>query len=129
MDYIQAKANEQVITAAVGVASGALKKDGMTADDWKTIQNSGIDWGNEEQEIISYNSFLLMSYDEQVAYLQSLEERCSQALENSIQTVIDANVKRIDEELIPAINTALNTVSNFEGKIDGMGSVGDFLMG
>jgi hypothetical protein len=103
MDYIQAQANKQTITAAVEVASGALKKDGMTLDDWSTIKNSGIDWGNEEKDIVDYNSFLLMSYEEQVAYLQGLEEKYSQALEDSIDTFIDVNTKRVDKELIPAL--------------------------
>lgn len=95
MDYIQAKANEQAITAAVEVASGALKEDGMTQDDWNTIQNSGIDWGNEEQGIIEFNQFMAMTYQAQVEYLDNLANEAREKFNNSLSD----QLSNVDSEL------------------------------
>lgn len=95
MDYIQAKANEQTITAAVEVASGALKEDGMTQDDWSTIQNSGIDWGNEEQGIIEFNQFMSMTYQAQVEYLDNLANAARERFNNSLSD----QMANVDTEL------------------------------
>ena len=95
MDYIQAKANEQTITAAVEVASGALKEDGMTQDDWNTIQNSGIDWGNEEQGIIEFNQFMAMTYQAQVEYLDNLANEAREKFNNSLSD----QLSNVDSEL------------------------------
>lgn len=95
MDYIQAKANEQTITAAVEVASGALKENGMTQDDWNTIQNSGIDWGNEEQGIIEFNQFMAMTYQAQVEYLDNLANAAREKFNNSLSD----QMANVDTEL------------------------------
>lgn len=96
MDYIQAKANEQTITAAVEVASGALKENGMTQDDWNTIQNSGIDWGNEEQGIIEFNQFMAMTYQAQVEYLDNLANAAREKFNNSLSD----QMANVDTELM-----------------------------
>lgn len=84
MNYIQTKANDMTITAAVEVAGKALKEDGMTQEDWSTIENSGIDWGNQEQGIIEFNEFLAMTYQEQVNYLDNLSNEANQRFSNTL---------------------------------------------
>ena len=117
MDYIQAKANEQTITAAVEVASGALKEDGMTQDDWNTIQNSGIDWGNEEQGIIEFNQFMAMTYQAQVEYLDNLANAARERFNNSLS------------EQMSNVDTELTALRARQEELSAMLSTGEFADG
>ena len=117
MDYIQAKANEQTITAAVEVASGALKEDGMTQDDWNTIQNSGIDWGNEEQGIIEFNQFMAMTYQAQVEYLDNLANAARERFNNSLS------------EQMSNVDTELTALRARQEELSTMLSTGEFADG
>lgn len=117
MDYIQAKANEQTITAAVEVASGALKEDGMTQEDWSTIQNSGIDWGNEEQGIIEFNQFMAMTYQAQVEYLDNLANAARERFNNSLS------------EQMSNVDTELTALRARQEELSTMLSTGEFADG
>ena len=73
----------------------------MDKDDWEKIENSGIDWGNEEEGIIKFSEFVNKTYEEQVIYLEQLNARYK---ENSIQLTTDIGIstkerlKQIEEE-------------------------------
>ena len=78
----------QVGLDAVTTAQGSLKKN-MSQDDWDKVENSGIDWGNEEEGIIEYSDFIAKTYEEQLEYLQLLE---SDYREELLKTANDINI-------------------------------------
>jgi hypothetical protein len=68
IERLQGMADQEEIQLkieAINNAQSALKESGMTQEDWTTIKDSGIDWGNEEAGIMEFTDFLKMSYSDQ----------------------------------------------------------------
>ena len=81
LNILQAAADAEKIQAKVTVmneAKGNLKKDMNLADYMEYQEKSGIAWGQTdeilEKEIIEYGEFLSLSYEEQVEYLEQIEQ-------------------------------------------------------
>ena len=97
---LQAQADSTEIISKIETvrsAKDSLKED-MTAEDYSNFKlDSGIDWGNEEENIIQYSEFLSMTYQQQLNYLSSLEEQYQQRYAQSQLNTIQAAKKNIDE--------------------------------
>ena len=70
----------EVKISAIEAASGLLKEDGMTTEDWIGIRDSGIEWGKEG--VVQFTEFLAMSYEEQSKYLSRIQADQNETLEN-----------------------------------------------
>lgn len=103
LDSLQALAdNEPIKTkiSAVSTAQSALKTN-MTIEDYGTIQNSGIDWGNAREGIIDFNQFIQLSYEEQETYLEQLTIKYNQQILANLQTsrqALNEQRKQLSEE-------------------------------
>lgn len=97
---LQAQADSTEIISKIETvrsAKDSLKED-MTAEDYSNFKlDSGIDWGNEEENIIQYSEFLSMTYQQQLNYLSSLEEQYQQRYAQSQLNTIQSAKKNIDE--------------------------------
>ena len=84
----------QVGLDAVTTAQGSLKKN-MSQDDWDKVENSGIDWGNEEEGIIEYSDFIAKTYEEQLEYLQLLESKYRDGILNVTNDINKGSEERL----------------------------------
>lgn len=110
LNLLQARANKETIKVQLEAVQNAKEnfKEGMSATELQNFQtSSGIDWGNEEQEIIKYSDFLAMSYSQQSAYLDQLEDKLSQNLITSTTQIIEE-----DKALLETYNSDLETAQD-----------------
>lgn len=107
---LQARADKNSIEVQLTTVQNAQSdlKQNMSAEELQQFKtSSGIDWGNEEQGIIQYSEFLSMSFAQQSAYLEQLENKLQENLTQSTLSVI-AN----DKALIDSLNTDLENANN-----------------
>lgn len=80
-------------------AQSSLKKN-MTAADYRAFEaDSGLAWGETDQwgnAIVQYSEFLKMSYDEQVAYLQKLENTYIE-IEDEVIEITEHNYQEMSQ--------------------------------
>lgn len=98
LEVLQERAENTTIRTNLEAVENARSnlKDDMSVEDYKDFEkDSGLSWG--EDGIIKYSEFLKMTYDEQAEYLESLNEKYADALEQSSEDLITANQNRIDE--------------------------------
>lgn len=118
---LQAQADSTKIISKIETvksAKNSLKED-MTAEDYSNFKlDSGIDWGNEEENIIQYSEFLSMTYQQQLNYLSSLEEQYQQKYAQSQLNAIQAAKKNIDEytKQIEVLKEQQNRITNNDEK-------------
>ena len=98
LDLAQALANAEQLEVKVNVvreAKNNLSED-MTASDYSAFKDeSGINWG--EDGVIEYSEFLTKSYQEQVNYLNSLEQEYLSKQKSSLSEAMSANEALINE--------------------------------
>lgn len=91
IERLQAEADAkeiQVQMTAVSTAQGAIKESGMTQEDWTKVRDSGIKWG--EEGIMEFNDFLNMTYEGQMAYLDSISKQSQVDLIETKKAAIDS---------------------------------------
>ena len=98
LDLAQALADAEQLEVKVNVvreAKNNLSED-MTASDYSAFKDeSGINWG--EDGVIEYSEFLTKSYQEQVNYLNNLEQEYLSKQKSSLSEAMSANEALINE--------------------------------
>lgn len=91
IERLQAEADAQEIQVKMTAASTAkdsIKESGMTQEDWTKVRDSGIKWG--EDGIMEFNDFLNMTYEGQMAYLDSITQQSQIDLIETKKAAIDS---------------------------------------
>jgi hypothetical protein len=73
---------------AASTAKDSIKESGMTQEDWAKVRDSGIKWG--EEGIMEFNDFLNMTYEGQMAYLDSITQQSQVDLIETKKAAIDS---------------------------------------
>lgn len=91
IERLQSEADAQEIQVKMTAASTAkdsIKESGMTQEDWAKVRDSGIKWG--EEGIMEFNDFLNMTYEGQMAYLDSITQQSQVDLIETKKAAIDS---------------------------------------
>ena len=118
LEKLQNAANAEAIQIKLNIIEDAKNKlkPGMGIDDYATFENeSGIKWGaydeHYKQNIVEYNEFLQMSYNQQMDYLNRIQDGYENAqlenLNNSIQ-----NWKTVSEDYQAQYNKIQNKIES-----------------
>lgn len=98
---LQGLADTEKIQIKITAYSDAIKalKDNMSTDDWRTIAESGINWG---EEAIDFSAFMDMTLEEQRTYLNTelsklTQEKADQIVEIQKQ-LVDSIANPLTEE-------------------------------
>lgn len=101
---LQAEADSEKIQAKVDIVKEASNNlsENMSLSDYAAFETeSNIKWGQQDSDlgkkIIEYNEFLSMSYQQQVAYLDSLSQQYSEAQLKNINTTLEAQKALLED--------------------------------
>lgn len=117
IERLQSEADSQEIQVkmtAASTAKGAIKESGMTQEDWTKVRDSGIKWG--EDGIVEFNDFLNMTYEGQMAYLDSITQQSQMDLIETKKAAIDSinaalSAGGMSQEEIEAMQSNLETLT------------------
>lgn len=118
IERLQSEADSQEIQVkmtAASTAKGAIKESGMTQEDWTKVRDSGIKWG--EEGIVEFNDFLNMTYEGQMAYLDSITQQSQMDLIETKKAAIDSinaalSAGGMSQEEIEAMQSNLETLTS-----------------
>lgn len=118
IERLQAEADAQEIQVKMTAASTAkdsIKESGMTQEDWTKVRDSGIKWG--EDGIMEFNDFLNMTYEGQMAYLDSITQQSQIDLIETKKAAIDSinaalAAGGMSQEEIDAMQANLDTLTS-----------------
>ena len=114
LDALKAEAeteNVEVQLTTVRSAQETLAEGPMSSqEDFDAMENSGIDWGNEEQGIMEFSDFVRMTYAEQVDYLDGLERKYSDSTIEMAKSSVEKSKSELD--------AAVSVVSDLGGKLE-----------
>lgn len=101
---LQAKADASKIQTKIDIVNEAAKNlsNDISLSDYAAFETeSKIKWGQQDNDlgkkIIEYNEFLAMSYQDQVAYLDSLSQQYNEAQLKNINTTLSAQKALLQE--------------------------------
>ena len=98
LSILQTTADATKIQTQIDIVKNAKDnlKEGMSVSDYNTFKDeSNIAWGEMDaalgKEIISYGEFLQMTYNQQVAYLENLEQAYLSRQSSTINSALSSN--------------------------------------
>lgn len=105
LDILQKEADVNTVQAKITTVNDAVSS--YLEDGAESLEDSGIDWGSEEDGIIEFSEFLAMNSSSQISYLQGLS--------NQYQTELKQNVNEATTALkgeLADTNTEIEALAN-----------------
>ena len=112
LQALQKIADVNTIQAKITTVNDAANT--LVTDGADKLKDSGIDWGNEEENIIEFNDFLQMGIAEQISYLKTLSDGYQGQLTNNVKEAKDA----IDTQLEDVDNNIEQKAAEIKEKLN-----------
>lgn len=112
LQALQKIADVNTIQAKITTVNDAANT--LVTDGADKLKDSGIDWGNEEENIIEFNDFLQMGIAEQISYLKTLSDGYQGQLTDNVKEAKDA----IDTQLEDVDNNIEQKAAEIKEKLN-----------
>lgn len=112
LQTLQKIADVNTIQAKITTVNDAANT--LVTDGADKLKDSGIDWGNEEENIIDFNDFLQMGIAEQISYLKTLSDGYQEQLTDNVKEAKDA----IDTQLEDVDNNIEQKAAEIKEKLN-----------